>query len=288
MPENIKGTVQWFPGHMAKTRRMIKENLKLVDAVAEIRDARVPESSKNPELDSLICGKPRIIILNKTDYADSHATSEWLKYYNSRGISAMAADCRTGKGLSAFLPLVREVLKDVIAANEAKLMPGKPLRIMIVGIPNVGKSSFINRMAKNSKAEVADRPGVTRRKQWFVIGKGVELLDTPGVLWPKFEDKNVGDKLAFTGAVKDDVLDIETMAIRFIDFIRGEYASRLIQRYKLDTIDHLESWEILERIGRKRGFLISGGEIDFERTSVMLLDEFRKGMLGKITFELPE
>lgn len=288
MSETIKGTVQWFPGHMAKTRRLIKQSLQLVDAVVEIRDARVPESSKNPELGALIENKPRIILLNKMDYADGNATAKWIEYYKKSGISALAVDCKTGKGLNVFLPLVRTVLKDKIKRNEDRGMAGKPLRLMVVGIPNVGKSSFINRVAKNGKAKVADTPGVTRQNQWYVIGDGVELLDTPGVLWPKFEDRSVGDKLAFTGAVSENVLDSETMAVRFIDFIRNNYADRLCRRYKLGDISEFESWRILEEIGRKRGMLISGGEIDYERASVTLIDEFRKGKLGKITFEMPE
>lgn len=288
MADTIKSTVQWFPGHMAKTRRKISESLKLVDAVTEIRDARLPESSKNPEIDSIISGKPRIILLNKADYADDAATEKWIEYYKKQGISALAVDCRIGKGLNAYLPLVRKVLANQIEKNAKKGMAGKSLRLMVVGIPNVGKSSFINRMAKNSKAKVADIPGVTRSNQWFVIGKGVELLDTPGVLWPKFEDKSVGDKLAFTGAVKSEVLDSETMAVRLIDYIKDYYAPRICERYKLESIEGLESWEILELIGRKRGMLISGGEVDTERASVTLLDEFKKGKLGKFTFEMPE
>ena len=288
MADSIKTTVQWFPGHMAKTRRKIGEALKLVDAVTEIRDARLPESSKNPEIDSIISGKPRIILLNKADYADENATAKWIEYYKKQGIYALAVECRTGKGLNAYLPLVKKVLAPVIEKNTQKGMAGKSLRLMVVGIPNVGKSSFINRMAKNGKAKVADTPGVTRSNQWFVIGKGIELLDTPGVLWPKFEDKTVGDKLAFTGAVKSDVLDSETMAVRLLDFIKDHYAERICARYKIDSIEGLQSWEILELIGRKRGMLISGGEVDTERASVTLLDEFKKGKLGKFTFEMPE
>ena len=288
MADSIKTTVQWFPGHMAKTRRKIGEALKLVDAVTEIRDARLPESSKNPEIDSIISGKPRIILLNKADYADESATAKWIEYYKKQGIYALAVECRTGKGLNAYLPLVKKVLAPVIAKNEEKGMVGKSLRLMVVGIPNVGKSSFINRMAKNGKAKVADTPGVTRSNQWFVIGKGIELLDTPGVLWPKFEDKTVGDKLAFTGAVKSDVLDSETMAVRLLDFIKDHYAARICARYKLDSIEGLQSWEILERIGRKRGMLIAGGEVNTERAAVTVLDEFKKGKLGTFTFEMPE
>lgn len=288
MGDSIKTTVQWFPGHMAKTRRSIAASLKLVDAVTEIRDARLPESSKNPEIDSIISGKPRIILLNKADYADDAATARWIEYYRQQGIYALAVDCKIGKGLNAYLPLVKRALSDTIEKNRAKGMEGKSLRLMVVGIPNVGKSSFINRMAKNSKAKVANIPGVTRANQWFVIGKGIELLDTPGVLWPKFEDKAVGDKLAFIGSVKSDVIDSETMAFRLIDYIKDHYAQRLCERYKLESIEGLSSWEILEAIGRKRGMLIAGGEVNTERAAVTLLDEFKKGKLGKFTFEMPE
>ena len=288
MADSIKTTVQWFPGHMAKTRRKIGESLKLVDAVTEIRDARLPESSKNPEIDSIISAKPRIILLNKADYADDAATARWIEYYKQQGIYALAVDCKIGKGLNAYLPLVRTVLAETIRRNEEKGMAGKSLRLMVVGIPNVGKSSFINRMAKNAKAKVANLPGVTRSNQWFVIGQGIELLDTPGVLWPKFEDKAVGDKLAFIGSIKSDVIDNETMAMRLIDYIKNYYAERLCERYKLDSIEGLDAWDILEAIGRKRGMLISGGEVNTERTATMLLDEFKKGKLGKFTFEMPE
>lgn len=273
---------------MAKTRRQIAESLKLVDAVTEIRDARLPESSKNPEIDSLISGKPRIVLLNKADYADENATAKWIAYYKKQGIYALAVDCKIGKGLNAYLPLVRQILAETIQKNQEKGMAGKSLRIMVVGIPNVGKSSFINRMAKNAKAKVANIPGVTRANQWFVIGKGVELLDTPGVLWPKFEDKSVGDKLAFIGSVKRDVLDHETMAFRLIELIQEHYADRICTRYKLSSIEGMDAWEVLLAIGKKRGMLVAGGEVDTERVSVMLLDEFKKGKLGKFTFEMPE
>ena len=288
MADSVKTTVQWFPGHMAKTRRQIAESLKLVDAVTEIRDARLPESSKNPEIDSIISGKPRIILLNKADFADDNATAKWIEYYQQQGIYALACDCKIGKGLNAYLPIVKKALAQTIAKNESRGMAGKSLRLMVVGIPNVGKSSFINRMAKNAKAKVANLPGVTRSNQWFVIGKGIELLDTPGVLWPKFEDKAVGDKLAFIGSIKSDILDSETMAVRLIDYIKNHYAARLCERYKLESIEGMQSWEILEAIGRKRGMLIAGGEVNTERASQTLLDEFKKGKLGKFTFEMPE
>ncbi len=284
-----KQTVQWFPGHMAKTRRLIKESLSMVDAVTELLDARIPLSSRNPEIEQITAGKPRIILLNKCDVADEAATKKWTKYFENSGFYAIPVDCRSGKGLNAYIPLVRKVLKDKIQSNTEKGMVGKPLRVIVVGIPNTGKSSFINKMAGRNRAQVADKPGVTRRNQWFNIGNGIELLDTPGVLWPKFDDPVVGDRLAFIGSVKDTILDSETMAVRLLDVLKKEYSDRLTERYKLKNIDfeNIEGYELLEEIGKKRGMLISGGETDTERASVMLLDEYRGGKLGKITMEFP-
>ncbi len=287
MADFQKQTVQWFPGHMAKTRRIIQSSLSLVDGVVELVDARIPYSSSNPELEQIIKNKPRIVLLNKCDVADPNATRLWIDYYKSKGIYALPVDCRTGKGLNAFIPTVKQALADVVEKNNNKGMSGKALRLMVVGIPNTGKSSFINRMAGNSKAKVADKAGVTRQQQWFPVGNGIELLDTPGVLWPKFEDSFVGDKLAFTGAVKDEVTDIETLSCRLLEVLAKTRPQAILERYKLDDIDGLQGWEILELIGKKRGFLIKGGEIDCERTAVMLCDEFRGGRLGKITLELP-
>ncbi|MGX8702682.1 ribosome biogenesis GTPase YlqF [Caproiciproducens sp.] len=280
-------TIQWFPGHMTKTKRQIEKSLKLVDAAAEIIDARIPVSSRNPVLNGLIQQKPRVILMNKCDMADPVQTGRWIDYYQTQGIPAIAIDCRTGKGLNGFIPLVRGVLSDRIASWEAKGMVGRQIRVMIVGIPNVGKSSLINRLAKNSKANVEDRPGVTRSNQWFTIGKGFELLDTPGVLWPKFEDKTVGERLAFTGAVKDEVVDTEQLASRLLEVLRDSYPGELKARYKLEGADiaGLKGYEMLELIGRKRGMLISGGEIDLERASITVLDEFRSAKLGRITLE---
>lgn len=287
MADFQKQTVQWFPGHMAKTRRIIKESLNLVDGVVELVDARIPRSSSNPDLDDIIKKKPRIILLNKCDVAEPIATNMWIEYYKSKGMYAIPVDCRTSKGLNAFIPTVKKALSKVIERNEKKGMTGKSLRLMVVGIPNTGKSSFINRMAGNSKAKVADKAGVTRQQQWFNVGNGIELLDTPGVLWPKFDDPEVGDKLAFTGAVKDEVTDIETLSCRLLEVLAQTRPSAILDRYKLDSVDDLQGWEILELIGKKRGFLIKGGEIDYERTAVMLCDEFRGGKLGRITLELP-
>ena len=288
MSENQKENVQWFPGHMAKTRRKIKESLPLVDAVTELRDARIPISSTNPELNELIENKPKIILLNKCDLADENTTLEWINYYKKQGIPALPVDCKSGKGLNVYHKAINELLKDKIQSNKDKGMAGKALRIMVVGIPNTGKSSFINRMAKNGKAKVEDRAGVTRHNQWFVIGSGIELLDTPGVLWPKFEDPEVGYRLAFTGGIKDTILDIETLSMKLLDILSRDYPERLTERYKVTDFQDMASYELLEYIGRKRGMLISGGEIDTERAAIMLFDELRAGKLGRITFEKPE
>lgn len=287
MPELIKQNVQWFPGHMAKTRRLIKESLNLVDGVVELLDARVPYSSQNPELDGIINNKPRIILLNKCDVANPTATAMWIKYFESKGAYAIPVDCKTGKGLNKFDEVVKKALVKVIARNEEKGMTGKPLRLMVVGIPNTGKSSFINRMGKNAKAKVADKAGVTKQNQWFVVGNGIELLDTPGVLWPKFDDPEVGDKLAFIGSVKDEVTDKETIACRLLESLAKTNPNAIEERYKISGVEGLQGWEILEMIGKKRGFLIKGGEIDYERAAVIVADEFRGGKLGRITLELP-
>lgn len=288
MPDSQKQVVQWFPGHMAKTRRLIKESLPLVDGVTELLDARIPYSSSNPELGELINNKPRIVLLNKCDLADKDTTRQWVEYYKKTGVAAIPVDCRSGKGLSNYISAVREVLKDKIRQNEERGMPGKALRIMVVGIPNTGKSSFINRMAGAAKAKVADKAGVTRQNQWFAIGNGIELLDTPGVLWPKFDDPKVGDRLAFIGSVKDEILDSETLAVRLLEVMKNDYPERLAERYKINDFSDKEPWEVLEMIGKKRGMMIKGGEIDTERASVMLLDEYRGGRLGTISLEKPE
>ena len=280
-------SIQWFPGHMTRTKRQIEKTLKLVDAVAEIVDARIPVSSRNPILHQLIQGKPRVILLNKADMADPQQTARWIAHYKEKGITAIAVDCRSGKGMNQFIPTVREVLKDKIAAWQRKGMVARTIRVMVVGIPNVGKSSMINRLSKGSKAVVEDRPGVTRDNRWFTITKDYELLDTPGVLWPKFEDKQVGEHLAFTGAVKDTVVDVEHLASRLIETLREIYPQSLRERYKLENIDldALQGYEILEQIGRNRGMLVSGGEINTERAAIAVLDEFRGAKLGRITLE---
>ena len=281
--------IQWFPGHMAKTRRLMKENLPLVDVVVEITDARVPASSRNPEMKNLVGGKPRVVVLNKCDMADEALTAEWIEYYRTNGVRAVAMDCRSGKGLNKLVPTVKEVMKKELEKRAAKGMEGKPIRMMIVGIPNVGKSSFINRVAGGKRAKVEDRPGVTRGKQWVTLEKGIDLLDMPGVLWPKLDDKTVGEHLAFTGAIKDDILDTELLAMRLADLLNREYHSLLCERYRLtdeETAD-IEPYDLLSLIGAKRGMKISGGEVDTERAAAMLLDEFRGGKIGRMTLEMP-
>ncbi len=280
-------SIQWFPGHMAKTKRMIKASLPLVDAVVEIIDARIPNSSKNPDLQTLIEGKPRVVILNKCDTADEASVQKWISWYNKQGITAIATDCRSGRGVNKFVPAVKSVLKDMLTKYEAKGMTGRVIHVMVVGIPNVGKSSFINRLAKQKKAKVEDRPGVTLNKQWVKIADDVELLDMPGVLWPKFEDKTVGERLAFTGAVKDDVVDVEALASRLLYVLNGMYRDTLTSRYKIQTEDEEDGYEILKKVGKSRGMLISGGEINTERAAITVLDEFRSGKLGRVTLELP-
>lgn len=284
---SAKANINWFPGHMTKTKRKIAENLKMVDAVAEIVDARIPESSRNPDFEDLLKTKPRIIVLNKCDISDKSKNQDWINYYKSQGISVIAVDCKTGNGINRFIPTVREMLKDKIEAYKAKGMMRKTLKIMVVGVPNVGKSSFINRMTKGKKAKVEDRPGVTRGNQWFSIDKNFELLDTPGVLWPKFEDMSVGEKLAFTGAVKDDVLDVEQLCVKLLEFLICNYPENIKIRYELQDLDikNKTGYDVLNIIGKKRGMLISGGEIDTARASMMILDEFRNAAFGRITLD---
>ncbi len=275
--------IQWFPGHMTKTRRMIEANLKLVDAVVEIVDSRIPEASRNPVINELVSSKPRIIMLNKCDYSDEKVTAKWREYYEKQGMSVLVCDCRSGKGINKFLPLLKNKLSDLLERRRAKGMIGKALRIMVVGIPNVGKSSFINRMANARKVKVEDRPGVTRGKQWVTIDKEVELLDMPGILWPKFDDQKVALKLAFTGAIKDDVTDIEGLAFELGTYLKENYPERLAERYKLDSFEG----NIIELIAKKRGMMMSGGVPDTERAAITLLDEYRSGKIGRITLEKP-
>ena len=280
--------IQWFPGHMAKTRRLIAANLKLVDAVVEIVDSRAPFSSRNPEMDSLTKGKPRIILLNKSDLADDKATQKWINYFRSIGAEAMAVDCKSGKGVKNLIPNVKKtVLSELMDKREKSGMTGASVRLMIVGIPNVGKSSLINRLAGGKRAKVEDRPGVTRTKQWVKLEGSVELLDMPGVLWPKFEDQSAAVRLAFTGAISDDILDIETLAMKLLSYLAENYPQSLKERYKIEFSENDKGIDLLEKVGRKRGMMISGGEINTERAAITVIDEFRSGKLGRITLELP-
>ena len=279
--------IQWFPGHMAKTRRKITESLSLVDAVVEIVDSRIPVSSRNPELTGIINNKPRLIVMNKCDLADEQSNLKWCKHFEKEGAQVLMVDCKTGKGINLFKNKINTLLAHKLEVFKEKGMVGKKLRVMIVGIPNVGKSSFINKLCKNTRAKVEDRPGVTRGNQWYTIDSSLELLDTPGVLWPKFDDMAVGEHLAFCGSVKDQIIDIELLAMRLAEFLAKNYPEVLTVRYKLKDFD-MDSYDLLCSIGKARGMMMRGGEVDTERAAVMLLDEFRAGKLGRITIEFPE
>ena len=286
----MQQTIQWFPGHMAKTRRLIRENLKLVDLVVELRDARIPYSSANPEIDSLIQNKPRVLLLNKSDLADAAITQSWCDHFRAEGINALAVDCRSGKGLRRFTSEVMEVLSEQIERRRAKGITGIVVRMMVVGVPNVGKSSLINRFG-GKRTKVEDRPGVTRGKQWVRIDSGMEFLDMPGVLWPKFEDQTVGENLAITGAVKDDIIDLESLSCRLLQRMRENYSHLLMERYRFaaeELGENTEGYELLEIIARKRGMMMSGGQVNTERAAIAVLDEFRAGTIGRISLETPQ
>ena len=282
-----KLAIQWFPGHMTKAQRMIDENMKLVDAVAELLDARIPYSSRNPDIDRLAGDKPRLVILNRTDLADPAITAQWRAYFKKQGLAVIETDAKSGKGVKEFPAAVRSILKDKIAALEAKGQGNRPLRVMILGIPNVGKSTFINKVAGRKAAIAGDKPGVTRGKQWINIDSGLDLLDTPGILWPKFDSQAVGEALALTNAIKADVLDKETLAANFMLRLRELYPGVIEARYKFTPEPEKNGFELLEDAGRKRGFLISGGEVDIERMANILLSEYHDGKLGRISLEAP-
>ena len=282
-----KMNIQWYPGHMTKTRRQMEADLKLVDAVCELVDARIPISSRNPDIDSICGHKPRLVILNRLDLADADATAQWAAYFKKKGITAVATDCKSRKGIASFTPAVRQLLHEKIERNAAKGMT-KALRIMIVGIPNVGKSTLINQISGRKGAKAENRPGVTRGKQWVTVDKDLLLLDTPGILWPKFEDPHVGLMLAYTGAVKEDVIDLEELACRLMELLWQRYPDKVKERYGIDCEPDTPGWQLLEAAGRKRGFLLSGGEIHTERMAKVLVDEFRAGKLGRFTLEVPE
>lgn len=278
--------LQWFPGHMAKTRRMIGDNLKLVDVVVELLDARLPLSSRNPEIDKLVGERPRILVLNKSDIADKRATQEWLQWFAEKGYTAIAADSQSGGGFSALGPAVDKVMHEKLERDRAKGIQRHSVRMMAVGIPNVGKSSFINRLSGRNAARTGDRPGVTTAKQWIRIAGKYDLLDTPGILWPKFEDPETAKRIAFTGGIKDEIIDVEELACELLRYLAAEYAEALCTRYKLEISEmETEPFALLEQIGRKRGCVVSGGEIDTFRAATLLLDEFRGAKIGAITLE---
>lgn len=282
--------IQWFPGHMAKTRRMIRECLQLVDLVIEILDARIPYSSKNPEISSLCENKPILTVFNKSSLSDPAVNDRWVSHYRKNGGNPLFIDCKTGVGLNRIEPEIRTVLQEKIRRYENKGMSGKRLKAMVVGIPNVGKSTFINCLAGRVKAKAEDRPGVTVTKQWVTTSAGMDLLDMPGVLWPKFEDRLVGENLAATGAIKDQILDTEAIAVALCSRLFAVAPDKLCARYKLEreALEGLEGWQIFELIGKRRGFLMSGGSVNTERTALMLLDEFRSAKIGQISLETPE
>ena len=286
MPSSI---IQWFPGHMAKTRRLITENLKNVDAVIELLDARIPYSSRNPEIARLCAGKPSIVLLNKASLADPVITKKWAESISNENTVCIETDCVSGKGLSQIAPAIRSLCSEKVEKYDRKGMSGRAIKAMVVGIPNVGKSSLINKLCGNKKAKVENRPGVTIDKQWVTTDIGVLLLDMPGVLWPKFDDPKVGENLAITGAIKDDILDIETIATALCGRLRSAYPTLLCERYKISELpspEEIDDYDLLTLIGRKRGFLISGGEVNMERTANMLIDEFRGAKIGAISLDI--
>ncbi len=287
MIESEKMNIQWYPGHMTKTRRQIEADLKQVDAVCEIVDARIPISSRNPDIDSICGAKPRIIVLNRMDLADPTTTKQWCAYFRNRGMAVLATDCKTRKGIPDFVPAARRACTDKLSRDAARGM-NRPLRVMVVGIPNVGKSTLINQISGRKGAKAENRPGVTRGKQWVTVDSGLQLLDTPGILWPKFEDPEVGMMLAYTGAVKEGVIDIEELACRLMELLHKFYPATLLERYRVEAESGTPGWMLLEMAGRKRGYLVSGGEVNLERMAKVLMDEFRSGKLGRFTLEHPE
>lgn len=280
--------IQWFPGHMTKTRRMMQESQKLTDVVVELVDARIPLSSRNPSIDEIFPSKPRLLIMNKCDIADPALNDMWLKYFSEKGIAAKAVSSTSGKSLSEIFTSCKEVLREKTEHEKARGLVNRSVKLMVVGIPNVGKSSFINKLSGRKNAATGDRPGVTRGKQWIRLDNGFEILDTPGILWPKFEDESEGEKLAFTGAIKDEIVDMEYLASELLVFLRDNYPHSLEGRYKMTDFSAMSGYELLELLGKKRGFLVSGGKTDTERAARILLDEFRGAKLGRITLEKPE
>lgn len=280
--------IQWYPGHMTKTRRMIADQLRHMDAVCEILDARIPLASRNPDVEELTAGKPRLIVLNRVDLADPGSTKRWGAYFRGKGFAVLEANARTGQGVRQFPAAVRELLADKLSAYAQRGQAGRMIRVMIFGIPNVGKSTFINQVSRRKTAKAEDRPGVTRSKQWVSVDQSLEVLDTPGMLWPKFEDPQVGFCLACTGAVRDEVMDLEELACRLMAYLGRRYPQTLLERYKLQAEETDTGYDLLVQAGKKRGFVVRGGEIDTERMARILLDEFRSGRLGRFTLEQPE
>ena len=288
MEQQNSMNIQWYPGHMTKTRRMMEEDLKLVDAVCEILDARIPISSRNPDIDAICGKKPRMVILNRIDMADPDLVSRWSSYFKAKGMAVIRTDCKSRRGINTFAPAVRQLLAEKLQRYAEKGQVGRPLKLMVVGIPNVGKSTFINQIAGRKGAKAENRPGVTRGKQWVNVDGGLLLLDTPGILWPKFDDPEVGMRLAYTGAVKEDVVDTETLACHFIALLAKFYPQTLSERYKLEAPEDADGYELLQLAGRKRGYLVSGGEVNTERMAKALMDDYRSGKLGRLTLESPE
>ena len=279
--------ISWYPGHMAKTKKQIAEDLKLVDVVIEILDSRIPLSSQNPDIAKVIQGKKKIVILNKCDISDENQNKQWVKYFEDKGIPAVLTDSNSGKGIEECIRKIENVMKEELDKKASKGRIGSKIKAMIIGIPNVGKSSFINRIAKKNSANVGNKPGVTKTKQWIRINEKIELLDTPGVLWPKFEDQSAAIRLAFTGAISDDILDIETLAMKLLSYLAESYPQSLTERYKIEFTSEDDGLALLEKVGKKRGMVISGGEINTVRAAITVLDEFRSGKLGRITLEMP-
>ncbi len=280
--------LQWFPGHMAKTRRLLKENIKLVDVVIELVDARLPLSSRNPEIDKIVGNKPRIVVLNKSDMADSATNKQWVSWFKQQGISAVEINSLSGQGITGIDREIEKVLAEKFRKDEERGIQRHAVKMMVAGIPNVGKSSFINKLSKRAATKTGNRPGVTQAKQWIRIAGKYELLDTPGILWPKFEDKAAAMRIAFTGGIKDEIMDIEELAFYLVDYLKKNYPENLQERYKLDEgFVEIESYELLELIGRKRGCIVSGGNVDMLRASNLVLDDFRSAKIGNISLEKP-
>jgi ribosome biogenesis GTPase A len=280
-------TIQWFPGHMAKARRQVTEKLKLIDIVFELVDARIPMSSRNPMIDEIVSSKPRIVLLNKADKADDAITKQWLEYFKEKGIHALAIDAQTGTGLKQITALSKVLLKEKFDKMAAKGIKPRAIRALIIGIPNVGKSTLINRLAKKNITKTADRPGVTTAQQWVKVGQELELLDTPGILWPKFEDQLVGFKLATTGAIKDAILNLQEVTVFALNFLKEHYPKRLMDRFHLDELSD-EVVPLFDEIGKKRGCIMPGGYIDYDKTSELVLREIRADKLGRLSFETPK